>query len=178
MNNPHGEVSPDTSASDIERIRSHVASLIPVSHGSVITFATEALKAAALISGGSAAATMAFMGALLSARQYELASWLPWSLRMFVAALFCTCVATGLSYLAQLLYGWTLMSAKWALEPPPFHIPARHQGLKHLAGLAFQAGAVLAVVAAYLLVLVGYLAAYRAIVTVGFHPSPLEDLSR
>ena len=101
----------DQKTSEIERaeakrVHDHQLQISLDAGSKVIAFGTEALRAAALITGGSAAATMAFMGSLIANRNVELASWLPWSLEMFVAGLFCTCLATAASYPAQLFYGW------------------------------------------------------------------------
>ena len=160
---------PDEPSAEISKLRSELAALIPASHNSVVMFGAEALKAAALISGGSAAALMAFMGALISREQYGLASWLPWSLQMFVGGLVCACVATGISYLAQFMHGRALVEAKENLESPPFEYSARVR-IYQKAGALFQLVAVALVITTYIVTILGYLAVYRAIDAVGFHP--------
>ncbi len=154
---------------EVARRRSELAALMPASHASVGTFGAEALKAAALISGGSAAALMAFLGALLSKDQFELASWLPWSLQMFVGALISACFASGASYLAQYMCGRAVIEAKESLDTPPYE-DSRLISIYQRAGFWLQLLAIALVVATYVMTIEGYRAVYRAIEIVGFRP--------
>jgi hypothetical protein len=71
--------------------------------GSVIAFATETLKSAALINGGSAAATLALISQVLEKRP-PLAAAMIWPLRFFGFGRLAAVVASGVSYLAQICF--------------------------------------------------------------------------
>lgn len=134
----------------------------------VITYGTEAMKAAAFIAGGSAAALLAFMSALVGKDQLVLASWLPWPLAAFVISLFFACVASSISYLTQLCYNNSRATEKLTWKWP-YSEETKISLAYNWAGRILHVLAILAMLGSYITLIVGYLAAYRAITEVGFH---------
>jgi hypothetical protein len=122
---------------------------------SIITFASEALKAAALINGGAAAASLALISQVIDKRP-SLAGQMISPLRLFAAGLLAAVVATGLSHLAQLCfqnYGAKhelLWHHPWTRPMPS---AARWNG----RGVGFQVAAIFLVLSAYILALSGFL---------------------
>ena len=110
---------------------------------------------------------LAFMGSMVANHNIELASWLPWPLSRIGAALLFACLGTGSAYFAQYFYATALDHVEKTLESPwvvrkPGNIWRRRLGLVfHLLSVALA-------VLSYGALIVGYLAAYRAITTVGF----------
>ncbi|CAM5776906.1 hypothetical protein LMIY3S_05768 [Labrys miyagiensis] len=126
----------------------------------------EALKAAALISGGSAAGLLAFMGALIAHDRAGVAAWLPWPLSRFVVALLLACIGSGTAYFAQfcLTQGLAHHEKTWI---HPYIAESATYPAWRAGGLLFQGLTIGLVVAAYASLIVGYLATYRAISIVG-----------
>ena len=122
---------------------------------SIITFASEALKAAALVNGGAAAASLALVSQVIDKRP-ALAEAIIWPLRLFATGLLGAVVATGFSYLAQ--YCFQASGAKHELtweHPWTKPMPSAAPWLR--VGIGFQVAAILLVLSAYVLALVGFL---------------------
>lgn len=152
-----------------ERAHDTRDSWITESTSTTIAFGVETLKATALISGGSAAALLAFMGALVAHDQGGLAAWFPWPLSRFVAALVLTCLGTASAYLAQMCFTRSLAHHQkdWAY---PYVVDTAGHDRWRRAGLVFQGLTIFLVLASYAALVVGYLATYRAITQAGFIP--------
>jgi hypothetical protein len=114
---------------------------------------TEALKAGALINGGSAAAILAFFSQVYI-RDRALAHDLVWALGAFGIGLFMAASATGFSYFSQLLYGRSMAGQELAWEPPFVH-DTKASKLCLRVGLWFQALAIATSTSAYLLAFIG-----------------------
>jgi len=132
-----------------EHHRRYATNFIPLA-----SLGTEALKAGALINGGSAAATLAFVSQTYG-RDQSLALDLVWALATFGLGLFLAASATGYSYFSQLLYGRALARHELSWECHPFvrHTPSSKRCERW--GLLFQASAIINSTTAYLLAFAG-----------------------
>lgn len=112
--------------------------------GTVITFGSEALKAAALVNGGSAAAMLAFIG---TGRQPVTLDTIQ-ALRLFGFGLLAATLATGGAYIAQFLYQNAIDARSFHWEHP-FVRSNRRSRLFLRFGVGFHAATALLVIAAY-----------------------------
>lgn len=133
----------------------------------MIAYGVEALKSAALISGGSAAGLLAFMGALVAHDHGDIAAWFPWPLSRFVVALLCACLGSGSAYFAQLCFTQSLGKHE-KIWTPPYIVDGTAYRRWCRSGLLFQGLTIILVLASYTALIIGYLATYRAISIVGF----------
>lgn len=150
-----------------ERSHDDQARSLAAMQAAVIRLGSEALRVAALASGGSAAAMLAFICSLVAHGNAELASWLPWSLRAFVIALLCACVGFGTTYFAQLFHTGALKRQTYVWEYP-YVENAPGSASRARLGTTFNLLTAMLTIASYVALAVGYLAAYRAIGIVGF----------
>ncbi|TXN40693.1 hypothetical protein FV232_24645 [Methylobacterium sp. WL30] len=112
--------------------------------GTVITFGSEALKAAALINGGSAAAMLAFIG---TGRQPVTLDTIQ-ALRLFGFGLFAATAATGGAYIAQYLYQNATDFRSYHWEYPFVRVSKKSRIFLRL-GIAFHLATMLLVFIAY-----------------------------
>src|SRR5215207_1420976 len=137
--------------------RKQITAMLP----SVITFAAEALKSAALINGGAAAATLALISQIIDDKK-SLAANMISSLRLFGIGLLLAVAAAGASYFSQLSFQAASVKAELIWEYPfvkPNSIAQRWQ----CAGLSFQVIGILLVLSSYILALIGFLLAANAL---------------
>ena len=119
----------------------------------MIAFGVETLKATALISGGSAAALLAFMGALVAHDQGGLAAWFP-GRQPFRGR-----TGVDVPWHRQRLSGADVLHAQPGRAPEDFLSyvvdTAGHDRWRR-AGLAFQGLTIVLVLASYVALVVGY----------------------
>jgi hypothetical protein len=125
---------------------------------SVITFSTEALKAAALINGGAAAGTLAFISQALQTKP-QLAVALVGPIKCFGWGLFFAVLATGVAYFSQACFA-TSWSRDEYINEHPYILETKATNNWRDAGISFQVLAIALIFLAYILALYGfYLAA-------------------
>lgn len=112
--------------------------------GTVITFGSEALKAAALINGGSAAAMLAFIG---TGRQPVTLDTIQ-ALRLFGFGLLAATVATGGAYITQYLYQ-NASDARSLHWEHPFVRQTKKSARFAWFGIGFHTATALLVIGAY-----------------------------
>jgi hypothetical protein len=136
------------------------AALLVTAHESTISFGKEAMKAAVLLSGGSAAAVLAFMAQVTV--KADLFRGLSNALAWFVAGLIMACLASGSAYLAQMYYGTAGRNQQYAFDPP-FVIDTPESIQNNRFGRLFHWATALLCIAAYLSVICGFWLSYSAL---------------
>lgn len=114
---------------------------------SVIAFGVEAIRTSALINGGAAVASMALTGAIFQNSPVQAAHFSTVVL-WFVSGVFAPGLASGFSYLSQLLYAMRLNKTKRLLDPPYLDVTGGSWFTGF--GMMFHAFAIVAVIASYL----------------------------
>ncbi|MCJ2036421.1 hypothetical protein [Methylobacterium sp. J-068] len=127
-----------------ERAHDEVSTETRTMLGTVITFGSEALKAAALVNGGSAAAMLAFIG---TGRQPVTLDTIQ-ALRLFGFGLLAATVATGGAYITQYLYQ-NAIDARAREWEYPFVRETKKSRLFARFGMGFHAVTALLVIGAY-----------------------------
>jgi hypothetical protein len=121
----------------------------------VITYGAEALKGAALINGGSAAATLALISQTLE-KHKALAGAMIGPLRLFGMGLLAAALASGVSYFSQMFFTRVAVFTDLTYHPPFVELgPEATTRLR--IGRGLQGLAIILVFAAYCLAL-GYCA--------------------
>ena len=110
----------------------------------VVTLASEALKAAALVNGGSAAAMLAFIG---TGRQPVTPDTI-WGLKVFGFGLIASAVATAFAYLAQYSYLGEIRVVERTWTHPYFGAVRASRAYRR-AAIDFHAAGLLLVLGAY-----------------------------
>jgi hypothetical protein len=123
-------------------------------HSSVIDFAKEALRTATLVSGGSAAATLAFISGNAKAVNSS-SHTIVYALTLFAIAVFSAGVGTGFSYLAQYRYGFAGGMVQFISERPFVEDTVASSALRE-SGNVWRMLAIACVVVCYLAVFGGY----------------------
>lgn len=122
--------------------------------GSVIGFGTEALKAAALVNGGSAAATLAFISQTIDKKQ-PLALALVGPIKWFAWGLLLSVIATGVAYVAQMCIATSWSKDEYSNEHPYIRETRATENWRD-TGIVLQVLSIGLVILSYVFALLGF----------------------
>ncbi len=139
--------------------------------GSVLSFADTALRGSAILNGGAAVATLAFIGALVTAQTPRQLDYSPLGtiLSVFGVGVLLSTVAGGISYLAQWFYSSAHQDCELKWDHPYVEATAKSRSL-NAVGAGFHILAVILVFGSYFAFADGGLR-FRDFATVALVPS-------